>query len=111
MEDVAAVDWAALTHAYGPADDVPDLLRDLAGGSSKALTELYGAIWHQGTVYEATAHAVPFLIRILDEPAAAPVGVLGLLASIASGASYMDVHRTLLPRSRRDTHDVEAQVD
>ncbi|MGI5243781.1 hypothetical protein [Dactylosporangium sp. CA-139066] len=111
FDDVATVDWAALTHAYGPADDVPGLLRDLAAGSRQALSELYGTIWHQGTVYEATAHAVPLLIRILDAPAAPAADVLGLLGSIAEGTSYMDVHRVYLPRSRRDTAEVRAQME
>ncbi|WP_328459763.1 HEAT repeat domain-containing protein [Actinoplanes sp. NBC_00393] len=111
VDDLATVDWAALTHAYGSADDVPDLLRGLAEGSEKALTELYGNIWHQGTVYEATAFAVPFLIRILEAPAADPAGVLGLLGSIAHGTSYMDVHRELLPSSQRDTAETHSQMD
>ncbi|MBG0567615.1 HEAT repeat domain-containing protein [Actinoplanes aureus] len=111
LDDLATVDWSALTHAYGAADDVPDLLRDLAGGSGKALSELYGNIWHQGTVYEATAYAVPFLIRVLEAPGADPGGVLGLLASIADGTSYMDVHRGLLPRSQRDSGEIVEQMD
>ncbi|AEV87225.1 WD-40 repeat-containing protein [Actinoplanes sp. SE50] len=86
------MDWASLTHAYGPAEDVPDLIRALAGGDDDALHDLHGNIWHQGTVYPATAPAVPFLIRILDAPGADPAGVLGLLAVIATGAGYHDVH-------------------
>ncbi|GIE37012.1 hypothetical protein Ait01nite_100570 [Actinoplanes italicus] len=93
LNDLGAVDWSGLEHAYGAADDVPGLLRDLADGSNGALATLYGNIWHQGTVYEATGHAVPFLVRILDLPAADPGAVLGLLASIAEGTSYHAVHR------------------
>ncbi|WWM27476.1 hypothetical protein QBW33_27625 [Streptomyces sp. B21-104] len=65
--EVDARPWAALTHAYGSAADVPDCLRALAGEddekAAEALSELYGSILHQGSVYEATAHAVPFLAR------------------------------------------------
>jgi hypothetical protein len=110
LTDLDEVDWAGLTHAYGPADDVPELLRDLAGGDDDALYALYGNIWHQGTVYEATAYAVPFLIEILDAPDAGRSGVLGLLTSIADGRSYLDVHRSLLPRSEQDTDEVADQI-
>jgi hypothetical protein len=111
LNDLDAVDWSALEHAYGAADDVPALLRDLAGGSREALSTLYGNIWHQGTVYEATGHAVPFLIHILDLPSADPGDVLGLLASIAEGTSYHAVHRRLLPRSERDSDEVAGQME
>ena len=60
LDDLVRVDWAGLTHAYGPADDLPGLLRGLAQGDDDALYELYGNIWHQGTVYPATAYAVTY---------------------------------------------------
>ncbi|WP_203711728.1 hypothetical protein [Asanoa siamensis] len=110
MDGLSAVDWAALTHAYGSAADVPGMLRDLAGGDRKALDDLYGTIWHQGTVYEATAYAVPFLVEMLAAPGLEPDGVLGLLADIVDGASYLDVHRGFLPRSQRDTDEVREQM-
>ncbi len=59
------IGWAGLSHAYGPAGDVPGLLRALAAGSpadrEHALHALYGTIFHQGSRHEATAPAVPFL--------------------------------------------------
>lgn len=92
LDDLEQVDWAGLGHAYGTAEDVPELLRALAGGDDEALTELHGTIWHQGTVYPATVPAVPFLIRVLEAPAAEPAGVLYLLAAIARGRGYQDAH-------------------
>ncbi|WP_234331152.1 hypothetical protein [Streptomyces sp. NRRL F-4474] len=60
--------WSSLSHAYGSAEDVPDLLRALAGAdvaaADEALSELYGSVLHQGTVYAASAEAVPFLAEI-----------------------------------------------
>lgn len=88
------VGWADLSHAYGAASDVPDLLRDLASDDPErrksSLWELYGNIWHQGTVYEATAHAVPFLVRIATT-AGVPdrARILELLAAISSGSGYV----------------------
>jgi len=60
--------WPSFSHAYGSAEDLPDLLRALAGtdegAADEALSELYGSVLHQGTVYAASAEAVPFLARI-----------------------------------------------
>ncbi|MFJ1706989.1 hypothetical protein [Kitasatospora sp. NPDC088346] len=90
-----AIDWAAMEHAYGAAGDVPDLLRDLCGedpqGRRKALHALYGNIFHQGSRYQASAFAVPFLARI-----ASAAGLPGraeavqLLAALAIG--YDEAH-------------------
>ncbi|MFJ1757193.1 hypothetical protein [Kitasatospora sp. NPDC088134] len=59
------VDWGALTHAYGAADDLPELIRGLYGTEPAAVEEvryeLVSAICHQGSVYPASAAAVPFL--------------------------------------------------
>ncbi|WP_286251199.1 hypothetical protein [Streptomyces graminofaciens] len=78
--------WAALQHAYGSAEDVPDGLRAVAGddteAAKEALYEFYGNIWHQGTVYAATVEAVPFLAR-LAAAGCHSAELLGLLGSIA----------------------------
>lgn len=94
------VPWSELEHAYGKASDVPALLEELTRGPEErehALHELYGSIWHQGTVYEATAHAVPFLAALAgQDPSLARAELLELLGSIATGSSYLDVHGHLL---------------
>jgi hypothetical protein len=52
---VEAVSRAALGHAYGSAEDVPQLLRQVRSATRKvredALHELYFTIVHQGTRY------------------------------------------------------------
>ncbi|MFE2075252.1 hypothetical protein [Streptomyces misionensis] len=90
-----AVDWSALTHAYGPADDLPGLLSDLCSADErqrhKALHELYGNIFHQGSRYPATAAAVPFLARMAADPALPDrSALLELLAALAIG--YDEAH-------------------
>lgn len=101
LEGLDAVDWGGLTHAYGEATDVPDQIRALAAsdkaGRTEALGDLFGNIWHQGTVYQATAFAVPFLIELLAGPEiAGKEGILQLLACIAEGTSYLEAHAGLL---------------
>ena len=59
-------------HAYGPADDVPALLRAVALGDDDARARAWWELWenvhHQGTVYEATVPAIPFLARVAAAP-------------------------------------------
>jgi hypothetical protein len=106
LDRLDQIPWDRLTHAYGPAKDVPDLLRRLRTalpgltGEESPLWHLFGNIWHQGTVYEATAYAVPFLIELAACPLVPDrVGILGLLAEIATGTSYRDVHGNWLNES------------
>lgn len=82
--------WAGLRHAYGPAGDVPGLLRALSSGSPAerrhALQALYGNIFHQGSRYEATAYAVPFLARLaLDPRTLQRDAIVRLLAALGIG--------------------------
>ncbi len=53
------------------ASDVSGLIRSLASPKAEvrenAVYELYGNIWHQGTVDKATPYAVPFLIELLEQ--------------------------------------------
>jgi hypothetical protein len=107
LEGVGDVPWNALTHAYGPASDVPELLTALASSDAaareRAIHELFGTIWHQGTVYEATAHAVPFLAGIAADPDVRDrASVVRLLAAIAEGAGYLEVHRSFIDPEEAD---------
>ncbi len=91
------VPWARLKHAYGEASDVPGQIRDLLSENAEerdeALHELFGNIWHQGTVYEATRHALPFLIEALrNERLKERESVAMLIASIITGTGYHMVH-------------------
>jgi hypothetical protein len=103
LDHLDDIPWNRLTHAYGHAEDVPDLLRRLRTappeitGEESPLWHLFGNIWHQGTVYQATAYAVPFLIELAASPLVPNrVGILGLLAAIAAGSSYQDRHENFL---------------
>ncbi|SCF46181.1 hypothetical protein GA0070216_11982 [Micromonospora matsumotoense] len=88
LNGIDEIDWSRLSHAYGPADDVPAQLRALASADpavrDRARHDLYGNIFHQGTRYEATAYAVPFLLELLADPATAePSELLALLVALA----------------------------
>ncbi len=94
LSELDEVDWSAPTHAYGSAEDTPELLRLIASPDARdAISELYGSIFHQGTVYPATVAAIPFLAELA---AHAPrrrdelVWMLGMLADPrhAYGAAF-----------------------
>ncbi|MFF9652312.1 HEAT repeat domain-containing protein [Streptomyces sp. NPDC014622] len=95
LETLDAPDWANLAHAYGRATDVPDQIRALRSPDrtvrEKALGELYANVFHQGTRYEASAAAVPFLLELLADPST-PMrpALLGLLTGLAIG--YDEAH-------------------
>ncbi|WP_330453852.1 MULTISPECIES: PBS lyase [unclassified Streptomyces] len=81
------VDWASMEHAYGPADDVPGLLRGLASADpaerERALDGMYGAVHHQGDVYPCTLACIPFLFELVTDPAVVDRGdLVELLTSI-----------------------------
>lgn len=71
--------WADLRHAYGPATDIPPLLRQLRTAPPPATHKdepwfsLWSALCHQGDVYTASYAALPELVRVAGdrEPAAA----------------------------------------
>lgn len=91
LREIDEIPWADLHHAYGPATDVPDLLRALMTPeeASSALKkaakknkrslfdhvtwELWGNVFHQGSVWQVTAATVPLFAAILrdgpDDPA------------------------------------------
>ncbi len=74
FETLDTVDWSRFHHAYGPAADVPSLLRTLvlpeapsATGKTalgSAIHALWGNVYHQGTVWGVTPHVVPFLYEV-----------------------------------------------
>jgi len=84
------VDWSALEDAYGLATDLPEDLRGLVASVPRkrgaALDRLWARLCHQGSVYPASAVAVPYLLRLAATPATKDRdGIVELLAGIAVG--------------------------
>lgn len=62
--------WSELNHAYGPAFDIPPLLRQLddlpeSNGREEPWFTLWSALAHQGDVYSASFAAVPHVVAAL----------------------------------------------
>jgi hypothetical protein len=89
LDGLERIDWSRLEHAYGSAADVPDQIRALTSADpnqrDRALGELYSNIFHQGTRYEASAYAVPFLLELVRNPERPDRDLLGLLTALAIG--------------------------
>lgn len=106
LDDLDAVPWQALRHAFGEASDVPRLVRALGGPDRNerqaALKALFGCLVHQGSVGEVTLRAVPFLFELLAEPSTPERNWLAfLLASIGDGKGYLRAHSSFDEQSWR----------
>ncbi len=63
--------WQELSHAYGSATDIPELLRQLArvtgrkaAYDSEPWFTLWSSLCHQGDVYDASYAALPHIVEI-----------------------------------------------
>ncbi|WP_285572968.1 HEAT repeat domain-containing protein [Streptomyces sp. RTGN2] len=89
INELDSVDWSSMSHAYGPAVEVPAWLRGMASpdpeARDKAFNDFYSAAHHQGDVYPCTAASLPFLFAMADD-AATPdrASIVQLLLSIGS---------------------------
>ncbi|MFC6023282.1 hypothetical protein ACFP2T_44910 [Plantactinospora solaniradicis] len=92
LDEVA---WGTLHHAYGPAHDVPDQLRALRATDERirhrALGQLLGNVYHQGTRWSASSQVVPFLVALADDRETLDrAGVVTLLRALVIGARRDD---------------------
>jgi hypothetical protein len=96
LDNLNDIEWAALSHACGSAENVPGAIGKLASEQrdsiAQGLSELYDCICHQAcSVYEATAPAIPFLLELLRSPSVnCRARILYLLGNIARVASPGD---------------------
>lgn len=71
MIELGDLRWDNLSHAYGSAADIPELLRQLADATgpkirydSEPWFTLWSSLCHQGDVYDASYAAVPYILEI-----------------------------------------------
>jgi hypothetical protein len=98
------IPWAKYSHAYGKAADVPELLRGLLATSAprrgEAIAQLAASICHQGTLFSATAPAIPFLIELVAAPRVKDKeNILALLSDIATLDDYEPFLLEGMPRA------------
>jgi hypothetical protein len=78
--------WKELKHAYGSAEDIPEIISALTPDSrSSAWDDLWSRVCHQGTTYSASTAVLPFLLSIASNWSAADRAMpLALAGSIVS---------------------------
>ena len=70
MLDLDSPDWSELQHAYGTAEDIPSLLRDLerfppdVAHDNGTWHTLWSSLCHQSDIYSASFAAVPHIVRL-----------------------------------------------
>jgi hypothetical protein len=99
LAEVDSVDWSTLRHAYGRgvvgtdlAGDVAKALSLLRDDPTRALNDgLWSNVCHQGTVYEATAYALPFIAAVAAGFVSTDLrsALSTLLGDIAINGSYV----------------------
>ena len=92
VDGLEKIRWHEYSHAYGTASEVPKDIRRLASSEAEvreqALWQLFGSIYHQGTIYSATAAAVRFLLRLaLDKRLPDRAKLCELLDAVAESAA------------------------
>ncbi|WP_049650928.1 HEAT repeat domain-containing protein [Kitasatospora sp. MY 5-36] len=95
LEGLDRVDWSSMGHAYGPADEVPLWLEQMASPDpnvrERAFSRFYSSAHHQGDVYSCTAASLPFLFALANDPQVPDrAAVIRLMLSIGSAALDCD---------------------
>lgn len=91
LNGIDEIDWKSKSHAYGPAIEVPTWIKalrysDVASERSGAMDQLWHHIVHQGSRWEATAAAIPFLLKLVADPLTPNRDeILDLLVALAVG--------------------------
>gem|GEM_PF-5802688 len=92
FEKLESINWAALEHAYGSADDVPGQMRNLVSADieerQEALAFFWGEVIHQGTVCSSAPYAIQFLLEVIVSPSGANrAELLELICAYASAST------------------------
>lgn len=72
LSDLDKIDWSSLNGAYGPATNVPHMLRAVINAPDyesfrDAYGDFFNEVGHQGGVYQVTSYTVPFLLDLLKD--------------------------------------------
>ncbi len=93
------VEWSRLFHAYGPADDVPAMLLDVAesdgdvdwNNEESGFYGLFTAVAHQNSAYGSTAFVMPFVGHLLATRRDLRLALLQFLIHATLRADYPEL--------------------
>lgn len=70
QDKLSAIDWHNTLDAYGPAHEIPGLIRALATDNSEyqreAINQLWDRVWQYGRITPASSVVIPLLIDCID---------------------------------------------
>lgn len=100
LDKLDTIDWPTLKTAYGSADALPMALRNLAAPDEEVRVAAWytvrSELEHQGTIYQASAYAAPFLVGWLAElPYEEKRDMVTFLARLARRNGYKRQHLNL----------------
>jgi hypothetical protein len=106
FDTLGTIDWPRLETAYGTAEEIPGALRNLASPYEEVCAAARQMLWseleQQGTVYQASAYAAPFLVAWLPEAQGEEKpDLVTFLARLARGNSYKRQHLNLTDEQRQ----------
>ena len=109
FETLDTIKWSQVESCYSRSNEIPAAIRGLVSDDAAVRQEAFGTLWsnleHQGSVYEASALAVPFLLEILARPQSRDkLPLVHLLACLGSkgahlGADFQPLETRLLLHS------------
>lgn len=90
-----AIEWGRYYHAYGTASDIPGLICALTSSDNevheRACYDLMNNLAHQGTRWEASQFAIPFLCELVKHSSTPHRStVMNCMLQIALGDSWLD---------------------
>jgi hypothetical protein len=95
MQKLEEINWQVIETCYGSAADIPKWIAELTSPDEtvrrNAFERIASEVYHQGSIYEASAYVVPFLIDLLPR-----VGewekrhLLALLTLLVTGVPAID---------------------
>jgi hypothetical protein len=91
--------WRELRHAYGSAEDIPEIISALTPDpASAAWEDLWSRVCHQGTTYSASPAVLPFLFSVASNwstiDRAMPLALAG--AIVAAPQTILDGHEEIV---------------
>ncbi len=112
LAGVDDIDWTSVEGCYdSDVEAFPALLRNLVADEPYVRTyasgTIYGEIEHQGSVYPATAAAVPFLVKLLAHPSSNTHDLLDTLYEVATAAAPWRSEA----EEAKQTGDTESWID
>jgi hypothetical protein len=90
MLDLGSSEWKRLSHAYGSAEDVPGMIRDLSRKETEAdaWERIWSSLCHQSDVYPASFAAVPHIVDLAERrPADEQVMYWAFVGAVAANGS------------------------